>query len=66
MAALAADANDMISAEPDPQLGALAERLTAKAKSLAEAAAVRMALARRGDPRRWRQAGLVWPLFFRR
>lgn len=56
----------MISAEPDPQLGALAERLTAKAKSLAEATAVRMALARRGDPRRWRQAGLIWPLFFRR
>lgn len=38
-------------------------RLAARARALAEAHAERRALARRGDPRRWRRAALLWPLF---
>jgi len=38
-------------------------RLTARAEALAEALAERQALARREAPRRWRRAGLLWPLF---
>ena len=37
----------------------LAARLTARARALAEA----RLLARRADPRRWRRARLLWPLF---
>ena len=32
-------------------------------RQLGEARAPERALARRGDPRRWRRAGLLWPLF---
>lgn len=37
----------------------LAARVLAKARALAE----QRRLARREDPRRWRRAGLLWPLF---
>jgi hypothetical protein len=37
----------------------LAQRLLARARALAAA----RLLARRGDPRRWRLAGLLWPDF---
>ncbi|MCW1429155.1 hypothetical protein [Novosphingobium sp. JCM 18896] len=37
----------------------LAARLLAKARALA----AQRELARRDDPRRWRRAGLLWPLF---
>lgn len=40
-----------------------AARLLARAGALAEARAERAALARRRDPRRWRRAKLLWPLF---
>lgn len=46
----------MIAASAD--FAALAARLTAKARALAEART-----ARRDDPRRWRKARLLWPLF---
>ncbi len=42
---------------------ALAARLTAKAKAIATAAAQSRSLSRRTDPRRWRTAALLWPLF---
>lgn len=41
----------------------LAARLIDRARLLGEAEAERMALARRDDPRRWRKAALLWPLF---
>lgn len=41
--------------------GTLAARLTAKAGELARARTVLMS--RRRDARRWRSAGLLWPLF---
>ncbi len=41
----------------------LAARLTARARILGEAEAARIALTRRGDPRRWRLAALLWPVF---
>lgn len=47
----------MIEASIDT--AALAERLTARAKAIATA---RLS-ARRDDPRRWRRAGWLWPLF---
>ena len=53
----------MISAETRPDFAALAARLAAKAKALAHARLEEAALARRGDPARWRKAGLLWPLF---
>lgn len=53
----------MISAAPDPDAATLAARLEAKARVLGEARARQTALERRGDSRRWRQAGLLWPLF---
>ena len=53
----------MISAQPKPAFDALARRLAAKARLLAEAAGEARALARRDDPGRWRNARLVWPLF---
>jgi hypothetical protein len=42
---------------------ALGARLTAKAKAIATAAAQSRSLALRTDPRRWRSAALLWPLF---
>ena len=53
----------MISAEIRPDFAALAARLAAKARALAEAQAEHTVLARRSDPARWRKAGLLWPLF---
>ena len=41
--------------------GEMARRLTAKAEALAKARVVMMT--RRWDVRRWRKAGLLWPLF---
>lgn len=49
----------MIRSTTDAGFGA---RLVARARVLAEARAERAALARRGDPRRWRRAALLWPL----
>jgi hypothetical protein len=49
----------MISA--DTNIGEIARRLTEKAWALAQARAVM--IARRRDARRWRKAGLLWPLF---
>jgi len=51
----------LIEAEAD--VSALLSRLTAKARSLATAQMQARALAQRGDARRWRRAGLIWPLF---
>jgi hypothetical protein len=45
---------------------ALALRLAAKAEALAAARIARNTLERQGDPRRWRKANLIWPLFARR
>ena len=45
-----------------PDFAALAKRLETKARKLAEARAESMALARRGNPLRWRKAALLWPL----
>lgn len=53
----------MIAAQPETRFEQLAARLAARARALAEARARRLALARRGDPARWRRAGLIWPLF---
>lgn len=53
----------MISPTTEPGPEELALRLAAKAQALAEAKIERDALARRGDPQRWRKAALVWPLF---
>ncbi|HYD23541.1 MAG TPA: hypothetical protein VEB68_02005 [Croceibacterium sp.] len=41
----------------------LADRLAAKAGLLGEARAEALIRAHRRDPRRWRLAGLLWPLF---
>jgi hypothetical protein len=53
----------MISAETRPGFAAFTARLTAIARTLGEAQAEQAALARRGDPVRWRKAALLWPLF---
>ena len=53
----------MIGVSPPPDFAGLAARLARKALALAEARAENIALARRGDPARWRRAGLLWPLF---
>ena len=63
MAALAADAPDMIAAETAPDIAGIVARLTAKAKSLAQARLESAELTRRSDPVRWRKPGLLWPLF---
>ncbi|MCL4672527.1 MAG: hypothetical protein KJZ64_06240 [Sphingomonadaceae bacterium] len=42
---------------------AFAQGLARKAARLAEARAANRLLARREDPRRWRMARLLWPLF---
>lgn len=49
----------MISA--DTNIGEIGRRLTDKAAALARARGVM--IARRRDARRWRKAGLLWPLF---
>ena len=53
----------MISAAFNAASAALADRLAAKARALAEARTENAVLARRGDPLRWRKAALLWPLF---
>jgi hypothetical protein len=45
-----------------PGFDALAKRLENAARRIAEARLESLALARRGDPRRWRKAALLWPL----
>jgi len=52
----------MIQAKTVPGAG-LAARLAARAAQIAVATAEAKWLARRGDPARWRRAGLLWPLF---
>lgn len=52
----------MIRAGTQPDFAALARSLAAKAGKLAAARSESLALAHRGDPRRWRKAGLLWPL----
>jgi len=56
---VAADAAGMITANTN--IGEIARSLTDKAGVLARARAV--LIARRKDARRWRKAGLLWPLF---
>ena len=53
----------MISAEPDPPVDALTRLLVKRAAALAEARIEDLLLEQRDDPRRWRRAGLLWPLF---
>jgi hypothetical protein len=52
----------MIEAHPARGAG-FAARLAAKAERLGQAHAEARAHRRRGDPRRWRLPGLLWPLF---
>jgi len=49
--------------EAHAPFAALAARLAARAGTLAAAHRAARLLAARGDERRWRRAGLVWPLF---
>lgn len=63
MAALAAIAAGMISAQPQPSLDELAARLTRTAEAIAASHAQDAALAQASDPARWRQAELIWPQF---
>lgn len=51
----------MITASAD--LDRLMATLAARARSLAEARIAAGRMAERGDPRRWRAASLLWPLF---
>jgi len=53
----------MIAADPGPSFAVLAKRLTGKAVALAEAHKGAALLQAREDPRRWRRAALLWPLF---
>ncbi|WP_324262152.1 hypothetical protein U4960_03105 [Altererythrobacter sp. H2] len=53
----------MIRARSTLSPSAFAQRLARKAARLAEARAGASLLARREDPRRWRMARLLWPLF---
>lgn len=46
-----------------PGIAGLAGRMIARAQALAEARAESAIARRRGDPARWRKAGLLWPLF---
>ncbi len=48
---------------PAKAFDALAARLMDAARRIGEARAAELAFARRDDPRRWRRAGLLWPLF---
>ena len=63
MAAVAPGAVDVIEGNTTDAWGALEQRLTEQAAALAAAQAHRAALARRGDPQRWRRSDLLWPLF---
>ncbi|WP_095012172.1 hypothetical protein [Tsuneonella mangrovi] len=55
--------NGLIDAATSPNPNAFVARLAAQAGRIAKARA-EMALRERGrDPRAWRQAGLLWPLF---
>jgi hypothetical protein len=60
VAALAADAAGVSG---EDAFAALVARLGARAEELAQAHGESLILARRGDPRRWRQAHLLWPHF---
>ena len=53
----------MITAQTQPSLDELLTQLANTAAALATAHAQDAALARAGDPSRWRQASLVWPQF---
>lgn len=53
----------MIRARAAISPGAFAQSLARKAVRLAEARTETRLLARRTDPRRWRMARLLWPLF---
>lgn len=53
----------MISAETHPTARGFAARLASKARRLAEAQAEERRRAIIADPRRWRSARLLWPLF---
>lgn len=52
----------MISAELKPGFEALVRLLEAKAGALAQADGQSAAMGQ-GNPRRWRSARLIWPLF---
>ena len=53
----------MISAQTQPPLDDLAVQLARIAEAIATAHAQDAALARAGDPTRWRRADLIWPQF---
>jgi hypothetical protein len=53
----------LIKASAGAALDALPSRLIEKAAALATAHGRTRLLARRQDERRWRRAGLLWPLF---
>jgi hypothetical protein len=53
----------MITAKLEPELAALAARLTSKAKALAEAQVQNDRLSQTRSARRWCKAALLWPLF---
>ncbi|MXP48073.1 hypothetical protein GRI43_11820 [Altererythrobacter luteolus] len=55
----------MIKAKLANSSGRLANRLTAAAAAAARSVAENRLRARRRDPRRWRDARLLWPLFAR-
>lgn len=46
-----------------PRSAGLTRRLAERVRKLAEAHAANRLLARRAEPRRWRDARLLWPLF---
>jgi hypothetical protein len=60
---VAADAPVVIKADIAQKGRAFASRLAEQATRLAVARAESLIRARRGDPTRWRRAGLLWPLF---
>ena len=53
----------MISANLDPGLAGLAERLVARAAKMAAARRDAILAARRDGAGHWRKARLLWPLF---
>lgn len=63
MAALAKDADRVISATIQTSAASFAARLTAKADVLAQVAAENIRRERALDPWRWRRPQLLWPLF---
>lgn len=46
-----------------PGAGKLVGRMIGQAQALAQTRAQAIVAQRRGDPARWRKAGLLWPLF---